>query len=344
MDIDGWKIGNVKIPPGACLAPMAGVTDMPMRLLCFEQGASYAVTEMVSAKGYLFSPENSRAIGELLRHSPKEGLLGLQLFGSEPKYVAEAAKRLSNQGFQLIDINMGCPAHRIVANGEGSALMKHPDLAGEIVYAAVRASGVPVTVKMRSGWDEYSQNAPELARVLEQAGAAAITVHARTRVQQYSGRADWSVIRRVKESVLIPVIGNGDVKSYSDYARMRRETGCDGVAIGRGAQGNPWIFQEILAGLKGEAWRTPTYRERIDMALRHGRMQFEFIGDRGAALEMRKHMIWYLQGLPGCARVREQLTHITSIEEMSRLLHEYASRLAEREAYEKADHAFKEGE
>ncbi len=330
------RIGNVEIPPGAGLAPMAGVTDMPMRMLCFEQGAAYAVTEMVSAKGYLYAPENSRAIAELLRRSPGEGPLGLQLFGREPEFMGEAAKRLSGQGFAFIDINMGCPAHRIVGNGEGSALMKQPQLAGEVVYAAVRNSSLPVTVKMRSGWDEEHINAPELAHIVEQAGAAAITVHPRTREQQYAGRADWSVIRAVRDSVRIPVIGNGDVTCAEDYGRMIRETGCDGVAIGRGAQGNPWIFAEIRAYLRGEAFKRPGARERIDMALRHGRAQAEYIGERGAAREMRKHLIWYLQGLNGCARVRERLGHIDSLEEMSRLLLDYADRLAEREIHEGA--------
>lgn len=321
------------MPEGAALAPMAGVTDMPMRALCFEQGAAWAVTEMVSAKGYLYAPENSRAIAALLARAPSEGVLGIQLFGKEPDCMEEAARRLSDQGFAFIDVNMGCPAHRIVGNGEGSALMKAPELAGELVYAAVKGSAVPVTVKMRSGWDEDSINAPEVATIVQQAGAKAITVHARTRAQQYAGHADWEVIRKVKEKARVPVIGNGDVTNADEYERMLRETGCDAVAIGRGAQGNPWIFAEIRARIEGRTWRKPDCRERIDMALRHGRMQAEYIGEAGAAREMRKHLIWYLQGMSGCARVREQLGHIHSLEEMRGLLLNYADRLTERSGH-----------
>ena len=323
------QIGQLAMPAGAALAPMAGVTDMPMRMLCFEQGAAWAVTEMISAKGYLYAPENARAIEELLRRDPSEGLLGLQLFGKEPEYMAEAAARLSEQGFAFIDINMGCPASRIVANGEGSALMKSPDLAGKVIEAAVKASSVPVTVKMRAGWDETCINAVELSVIAEQAGAAALTIHPRTRVQQYAGHSDWAVIRAVKERVGIPVIGNGDVTSADEYERMIGETGCDAVAIGRGAQGNPWIFAEIKARIEGREYTRPTIREKIETALRHGRMQEEYIGEWAAAREMRKHLIWYLQGLKGCARVREQLGHITTLDEMGSLLLDYADRLQE---------------
>ena len=325
------QIGQLALPAGAALAPMAGVTDMPMRILCFEQGAAWAVTEMISAKGYLYAPENTRAIEELLRRDPCEGPLGLQLFGREPEFMAEAAAKLSQQGFAFIDINMGCPAHRIVGNGEGSALMRTPDLAGEVIAATVKASAVPVTVKMRAGWDETCINAVELSVIAEQAGAAALTIHPRTRVQQYAGHSDWDVIRQVKQRVSIPVIGNGDVTSADEYERMLRETGCDAVAIGRGAQGNPWIFAEIRARIEGREWNKPTYHEKIAMALRHGRMQAEYIGESGAAREMRKHLIWYLQGMSGCARVREQLGHITTLHEMGSLLTDYADRLQERE-------------
>ena len=327
------------MPVGAALAPMAGVTDMPMRILCFEQGAAWAVTEMISAKGYLYAPENTRAIEELLRRDPCEGPLGLQLFGKEPEFMAEAAAKLSEQGFTFIDINMGCPAHRIVGNGEGSALMKTPDLAGRVIEATVRASSVPVTVKMRAGWDETCINAVELSAIAEQAGAAALTIHPRTRVQQYSGHSDWEIIRQVRETVKIPVIGNGDVTCADEYEKMIRETGCDAVAIGRGAQGNPWIFAEIRARIEGRAWKKPGHREKIEMALRHGRMQAGYIGESGAAREMRKHLIWYLQGMSGCARVREQLGKITTLGEMGILLLDYADRLdarAERKAHEEA--------
>jgi nifR3 family TIM-barrel protein len=323
-----------KFGAGAALAPMAGVTDMPMRLLCFEKGAAWAVTEMVSAKGYICAPENNRAVSELLRHDASEGPLGLQLFGREPDYMAMAVEKLSGRGWAFIDINMGCPAHRIVGNGEGSALMKTPELAGEIIRAAVKASEVPVTVKMRAGWDEEHINAVEMAIVAQQAGASAITVHPRTRVQQYSGHSDWSVIRDVKKAVSIPVIGNGDVTNADEYERMLRETGCDAVAIGRAAQGNPWIFEEIRARIEGREWKKPTVREKIDTALRHGRMQAEYIGAYAAAREMRKHLIWYLQGMSGCAKVREQLTRITDMDALEALLNEYAARLERREREE----------
>ena len=331
------QIGRTVMPVGAALAPMAGVTDMPMRMLCFEQGAAWAVTEMISAKGYLYAPENTRAIEELLRRDESEGALGVQLFGKEPEYMAEAAEKLSSEGFAFIDINMGCPAHRIVNNGEGSALMTMPELAGRVIEATVKATSLPVTVKMRAGWDEGSVNAVELSRIAEQAGAAALTIHPRTRVQQYAGHSDWDVIRRVKEAVKIPVIGNGDVTSADEYEKMIRETDCDAVAIGRGAQGNPWIFAEIRARIEGREWKRPGHREKIEMALRHGRMQAEYIGEYAAAREMRKHLIWYLQGMSGCARVREQLGKITALGEMSSLLLDYADRLderAERKAHE----------
>ena len=331
------EIGRMVMPVGAALAPMAGVTDMPMRILCFEQGAAWAVTEMISAKGYLYAPENTRAIEELLRRDENEGPLGVQLFGKEPEFMAEAAAKLSEQGFAFIDINMGCPAHRIVANGEGSALMKEPELAGRVIEATAKASRVPVTVKMRAGWDEESLNAVELSAIAEQAGAAALTIHPRTRVQQYAGHSDWAVIRQVKERVKIPVIGNGDVTSADEYERMLRETNCDAVAIGRGAMGNPWIFAQIKARIEGREWSAPTHREKIQMALRHGQMQAEYIGENGAAREMRKHLIWYLQGMNGCARVREQLGKISTLDEMGSLLLDYADRLdarAERKAHE----------
>lgn len=328
------QIGRLVLPEGAALAPMAGVTDMPMRILCFEKGAAWAVTEMVSAKGYLYAPENTRAIEELLTKGDSEGILGLQLFGKEPEMMAAAAERLSEKGFDFIDINMGCPAHRIVGNGEGSALMRDPELAGRVIEATVKASSVPVTVKMRAGWDETSVNAAELSMIAEQAGAAALTIHPRTREQQYAGHSDWSVIRQVKQSVRIPVIGNGDVTCADEYEKMIEETGCDAVAVGRGAQGNPWIFEEISARIAGRAWKKPTVREKVDMALRHGKMQAEYIGESGAAREMRKHLIWYLQGMKGCARMRERLGHMTTLREMSELLGEYADSFEERKTHE----------
>ena len=258
-----------------------------------------------------------------MRKSEKEGVLGLQLFGREPDEMREAANQLSDAGFQFIDINMGCPAHKIVSNGEGSALMKTPEKAEKIIAETVKGTRLPVTVKFRAGWDGEHVNAVEIARRAEQAGASALTVHARTREQMYAGRADWDVIARVKAAVSIPVIGNGDVRSAEDFIAMRRETGCDGVAIGRGAQGNPWVFREIRAALRGEACPAATLHERVDLALRHARMQSEYIGERVGVREMRKHVAWYIQGLPGCARVREQINRTQSLADMERLLRAY---------------------
>jgi len=318
------RIGDIEMKEGAALAPMAGITDMPMRLLCFEQGAAWAVSEMLSAKGFLCAPKGTRAMRELLRKSEDEGVLGLQLFGREPDEMREAANQLSDAGFRFIDINMGCPAHKIVSNGEGSALMRTPEKAEKIIAATVKGSKLPVTVKCRAGWDADSVNAVDIARRAEQAGASAVTVHARTRAQMYMGRADWDVIARVKAAVSIPVIGNGDVRSAADFLAMRRETGCDGVAVGRGAQGNPWIFREILAALRGGTCPPPSLEERIGLALRHARMQASYIGERVGVREMRKHVAWYMQGLPGCARLREQINRAQSLGEMEALLRAYA--------------------
>ena len=317
------RIGGIEFPQGAGLAPMAGVTDMPMRRLCFEMGAAWAVSEMLSAKGFMYAPKGTRAMDNLLSHDKSEGILGLQLFGREPQFMSAAAERLSGRGFDFIDINMGCPAPKIVSNGEGSALMKEPELAERIVAAVVKATNLPVTVKMRAGWDSEHISAVELAKRAEQAGAAAITVHGRTRDQMYSGRADRDIIARVKAAVSIPVIGNGDVRSAEDYFAMKRETGCDAVAIGRGAQGNPWLFGEILAAERGEPFERPTVRERVEMALRHARMQADYVGEAQAAKEMRKHVAWTMQGMPGCARLREAVNNTQSLEEMARVLNAY---------------------
>lgn len=317
------QIGSMEIPEGAGLAPMAGVTDACFRPLCFEMGAAYAVSEMVSAKGLLHMSRNQRAVDELLMRAEGEGVLGLQLFGHEPALFAEAASSLQNAGFQFIDINMGCPTHKIVSNGDGSALMRDPALCGRIVRAAVDATTLPVTVKLRAGWDEESINAPEIARICEDNGACAITVHGRTRGQFYSGQADWDVIRRVKQAVAVPVIGNGDVRCGADALRMMRETGCDGVCVGRAAQGNPWIFREIRAAMLGEPYCAPDMRERVNMALRHIDAMLPIRGERGTVLEMRKHIAWYLSGERGCARLRGKINEMQTLGHVRTALNEY---------------------
>lgn len=290
-------IGNVKIEKPLALAPMAGVTDQPFRLLCREQGAGLVCTEMVSAKAILYKNKNT---GMLMAIDEKERPAALQLFGCEPEVMAEAARQIEERNFDILDVNMGCPVPKVVNNGEGSALMKNPKLAGEIVKALVKAVKKPVTVKIRKGFDGEHVNAVEMAKILEDAGAAAIAVHGRTREQFYSGRADWEIIRRVKEAVSIPVIGNGDVDSPDAAAALLRETGCDGVMIARGAQGNPWIFSRVLRYLEdGTLLPLPDRQEVKEMIFRHGAMLIAAKGEYTGIREMRKHVAWYTAGFPG---------------------------------------------
>ena len=309
---------------GAGLAPMAGVTDAAMRLLCHEQGAAWAVSEMLSAKGWVFSKGKNRNANDLLKRLPGEGVAGLQLFGSEPAYMAEAARQLEDVGFDFIDINFGCPAPKITGNGEGSAMLKNPEGIAGVVQATADATRLPVTVKIRSGWDELSVNAPEIARVCEANGAQAVAVHARTRMQQYSGRADWSVIARVKRAVSIPVLGNGDVRSGEDALRMLDETGCDGVIVGRAAQGNPWLFREIAAALEGKTVSPPTPQARVAMALRHFELEVQLYGEKRGMLEMRKHIAWYVHGMKGASRFRDTINLMQSADEVMAALREFA--------------------
>lgn len=312
------KIGNVELENSYILAPMAGVTDLPFRLLCREQGAGLLCMEMVSAKAIQYNNKNTKALLEI---HPAEPPVSLQLFGSEPDVISEIAKRIEELPFSILDINMGCPVPKIVKNGEGSALMKNPKLVHEIVSKTVKAIQKPVTVKIRKGFDDSCINAVEIAKIIEDAGAKAVAVHARTREQFYSGKADWDIIRQVKEAVSIPVIGNGDVTSGADAIAMKEQTGCDGVMIGRGAQGNPWIFSELLEYERtGEMPERPSLEELKQMIYRHAKLQLEYKGEYLGIREMRKHVSWYTTGLPNSARLRGAINAVESFEELGELL------------------------
>ncbi len=307
--------------PKVYLAPLAGITDRVYRRLCFEQGCDGATTEMVSAQGYLTAPPDRNAYRFLLARFPEEGPLAVQIFGSEPLFLAQAAARLTELGsFSSIDLNMGCPAQKVVGGQSGSALMKDPELAAEIVRQVKGATPLPVTVKMRLGWDAEHKNAVAFARALEQAGADMLTVHGRTRQQQYSGKADWDMIGRVKRAVSIPVIANGDITDGKTALDALKITGCDGVAIGRAALGNPWIFAEIQAALAGESYSPPPFSQVIETALRQAREMAEWKGERSALLEMRKHFAWYTAGRRNSAQVRTRVNLASSFEEVEALL------------------------
>ncbi len=307
---------------GAMLAPMAGVTDMPFRVLCHEMGCPMAVSEMVSAKGYTLSPKDNRAQRELLAVAPQEeGAVALQLFGHEPDVMAQAAHELTADGrYAMLDINMGCPVPKIVGNGEGSALMKTPQLAADIVRAVAKVSHVPVTVKMRLGFEAGSDAYLALAPMLEEAGAQMITLHARTRSQFYEGHADWNAIRQLKARVSIPVVGNGDIASWPDAQRMLEETGCDGVAVGRAAQGNPWIFEQIADGMAGRAIRPISPEEKLSVLLRHANMLVQLKGEHIAVREMRRHVVCYVRGMRDAAKIRTQVNTITTMEALEEAL------------------------
>ena len=314
------NIGNVKLANPYILAPMAGVTDLPFRLLCKEQGAGLLCMEMISAKALQYKNRNTKA---LLKIAPEEYPVSLQLFGSDPQIISEQAKAIEELPFQILDINMGCPVPKVVKNGEGSALMLDPERVLAIVSQTAKAIRKPVTVKIRKGFDDAHVNAVEIARVAEAAGAAAVAVHGRTREQYYSGKADWDIIRQVKEAVSIPVIGNGDVTSPEKARQMMDETGCDGVMIGRGAQGNPWIFRDLVAyDRTGQAPPGPTPAELKEMMLRHARLQMEYKGGYLGIREMRKHVAWYTRGLPGSAKLRDAINQVDSYEELEALLNE----------------------
>lgn len=312
------------------LAPMAGITDWPFRLLCFEQGCDAATTEMISAQGYLTAPKERNAYRFLTARAPFEGPLIAQIFGKEPIFMMNAARQLSESGrFVGIDINMGCPAQKVVGGGAGSALMRNERLAGAIIRAAVAGTVLPVSVKIRLGWDDASKNAERIARIAQEEGAAMVTVHGRTRMQQYSGRADWEAIARVKQAVHIPVIANGDVTDGAKAKALLAATGCDGVAIGRGALGNPWVFAEAKAALQGKEYVHPTIQTIIETARCHARMMIAWKGEKSALLEMRKHFAWYIHGLRGAAAFRTQVNTAPDFQAVFRLLDEFQARQAE---------------
>ena len=313
-------IGSVTLNNNIILAPMAGVTDLPFRLLCSEQGAGMCCMEMVSAKAILYRNKNTEGLLEI---HPDEGRVSMQLFGSDPGIIADMAKRIEDKPFDILDINMGCPVPKVVNNGEGSALMKQPELVGKIISELTKSVKKPVTVKIRKGFDDAHVNAVEIAKIAEESGAAAVTVHGRTREQYYAGEADLEIIAKVKESVSIPVIGNGDVTDGASAERMLRQTGCDGVMVGRAARGNPWIFRQIAAYLEdGIIIHMPDRQEVKEMVLRHARMQLACKGEYTGVREMRKHVSWYTSGLPGSARLRQSVNMAESFEELERLVEE----------------------
>ncbi len=320
-----FKIGNVALQGKLCLGPMAGVTDLPFRLLCKEKGADLVYTEMISAKGILYHNKNTE---ELLQIAEEERPAALQLFGSDPDILADMAQRIEHRSFDLLDINMGCPVPKVVNNGEGSALMKEPELIGRIVRKVSGAIQKPVTIKIRKGFDEDNVNAVEVARIAEENGAAAIAVHARTRSQFYSGKADWDIIRQVKEAVAIPVIGSGDVQTPEDAKRMLEHTGCDAIMIARGARGNPWLFKQIKEYLAtGILLPKPGFEELRDMILRHGKLAIEYKGEFTGIREMRKHVAWYTTGYPGSSRLRNRVNAIETYSDLLQLLEDYREQL-----------------
>lgn len=318
-------IGGVVLDSPVILAPMAGVTDLPFRLLCRRKGAGLLCMEMVSAKAIYYNNRNTEALLEI---HPEETPVSLQLFGSDPKLMGEMAKKIEERPFSILDINMGCPVPKVVNNGEGSALMKNPELAGEIMASVVKAIDKPVTVKIRKGFNDENVNAVELAKIAEDAGVAAIAVHGRTREQYYSGSADWDIIRQVKEAVSIPVIGNGDLLSAQDVIAMYEQTGCDGFMIGRGAQGNPWIFNQVLSYFEtGKVAEKPTFEEVAEMMLRHARMMLEFKGEYTGIREIRKHGAWYTAGYPNSAKLRVMINEVETYEQLEELLKKASERL-----------------
>ena len=312
-----FKIGNINIEGGLCLGPMAGVSDLPFRRLCKEMGASLLVTEMVSAKAIYFKNKNTEP---LMKIDKDEHPVALQLFGSDPDIIALMAAQIENRDFDIFDFNMGCPVPKIVNNGEGSALMKNPKLVEEILSKLVKSVKKPVTLKIRKGYNEDNINAVEIAKIAEASGVSAIAVHARTREQYYSGKADWNIIKAVKSTVNIPVIGNGDVTDGKSAEEMYEYTGCDGIMIARAARGNPWIFREIRDYFCSKTVEKPAKDEVIDMILKHCRLQMEYDDEIMAVRKMRKHVAWYTHGMKGSSTLRDRVNHIESYNELEHLL------------------------
>ena len=313
-----WKIGNVEIKNPFVLAPMAGVTDLAFRRLCKEQGAGLICMEMISAKAISYHNKNTKALMEI---DPVEHPVSMQLFGNEPELMAQVAASIEEQPFDILDINMGCPVPKVVNNGEGSALLKDPERISQIIKSIVTAIHKPVTAKIRIGFEKEAVDLAEIAKRIEDAGASAIAVHGRTREQFYSGKADWDIIRQVKEAVKIPVIGNGDLLTAEDVIAMEEQTGCDGVMIGRASRGNPWIFRQVSEYLEnGKIIEPPTIAEVKKMMLRHAKLQLQYRGEYTGIREMRKHVAWYTAGFPHSAKLRKRVNEVESMEALEELL------------------------
>ena len=315
------KIGNVQLDNEVFLSPMAGVTDLPFRTICKEKGCGMLYTEMINAKALCYNDENTK---KMLRMDKDEHPVAVQIFGSDPEFMGKAAIIMNQYPNEILDINMGCPAPKVIKNGDGSALMRNPKLAAEVLTAVVKNSEKPVTLKIRKGWDDDSVNAVEIAKIAEECGISALAIHGRTREQFYSGKADWDIIAEIKQAINIPVIGNGDVFEVEDAVNMLEKTKCDAIMIGRGAQGNPWIFNRINHYMKtGEILPEPTLEEKITTAIRHMNLAVAEHGDYVAVREMRKHIGWYLKGLKNSAKYRDQINKITDYKEVIAMLEEY---------------------
>ena len=308
------KIGNLELKNKVFLSPMAGVTDLPFRLICKEQGCGLLYTEMINGKALCYDDENTK---KMLKIEEEEHPVAVQIFGSEPEFMGRAAEIMNDYSNEILDINMGCPAPKVVKNGDGSALMKNPKLAEEVLRAVVKNSKKPVTLKIRKGWDDNSVNAVEIAKIAEDCGISALAIHGRTREQFYTGKADWDIIAEIKKNLSIPVIGNGDVFTIEDSINMLDKTGCDAIMIGRGAQGNPWIFKRINHYMNtGEILPEPTLNEKISTAIKHLKLAVEEHGEYVAVREMRKHIAWYLKGLRNSAKLRDEINKIEDYQEV----------------------------